>query len=90
MRFWATATLVLQNTAGSEGAQSIDLVVSSTNITSVLGSRISASQVTESSSLERPKIFISVIGTVACAVPVTLPAFSEKLRSWAKVSVAVP
>ena len=55
-------------------------MTSSTNMMSVFGSRISASQVTDSVSREKPKIRIRLIGTTADAVPVTLPAFSVKVR----------
>ncbi len=59
----------------------IDPVVSSTNITSVLGIRISASQATVIVLLVWPKIFMIVIGTLTDAVPVTLPPLSAKLRA---------
>jgi hypothetical protein len=58
----------------------IDPVLSSTNMMSVLGRRISASQVTASVSVVLPKIRISVIGSAAEAVPETLPAFSLNAR----------
>src|SRR5579862_1426247 len=62
------------------GSQSIDPVLSSTNITSVLGICILASQVTAIVRLVMPKIFIRVIGKGTLAVPVTVPPDSAKLR----------
>ena len=57
----------------------IEPVVSSTNMTSVLGRRMSASQATVTGLSPAPSTRISVIGRVAVTAPDTLPPLSVKL-----------
>ena len=45
-----------------------------------MGRRIAASQVTVSASVVRPITWVSVIGTVADATPITSPPAAVKLR----------
>ena len=59
----------------------IDPVVSSTNMTSVLGRRMSASHVTRSDEPVTPRTRISVVGTTAVTTPDTLPPLSLKVRT---------
>src|SRR3546814_3627441 len=76
MRISDWSSDVCSSDLSPEMALAIEPVVSNTNITSVFGRRISASQVTSIVLELMPKIRMIAIGSGTDAVPVTFPADS--------------